>query len=443
MILPTISSSKRLLIFIITGFYFSPNLSISLLASPGNPNSHAEKLEFDDKKIPEFYPNLTEIYAKMDSLCAKYPHILHKEQIGVSSTKAQPIWALKLSDNPERSEDEPAVLFSSLHHAREAIGVLFTLHFLEEITRVYNSNPIAQELINNLSIWVVPVVNPDGYEYMFQHTKTFPWWRKNIRNYYTRKRNMGLGVDLNRNYNFNWKNGGGDTPSSWYYRGQSAASEAEVQAMQKLALRENILAGATFHSYGELVLFPWGNYYTSPDQDILYEWAKGIANRLEKKDGRDTYDIGMLDGLAGQSSNWMLGQLRAADFTFELGTEYFPDQKEVNKVLHQTRKSVMFFLQNILHTGIRGHVVDFQTGKPVVARILVEGLEASFIAERNSEEMFGRFERLMLPGRYNLTILAKGYCPQFMPEIQVQKDEVTELTVFLMREESSQLDATH
>ncbi len=172
-------------------------------------------------------------------------------------------------------------------------------------------------------------------------------------------------------------------------------------------------------------------------------WAKNIAAMLEKENDRDTYDIGMLDGLAGQSSNWMHGSLHAADFTFELGTEYFPDEKEVNKVLHQTLKSVMFFLNNVLHTGIRGHVVDYRNGNPVVARVLVKGFEVSFMAERRSEPKFGRFERLLLPGNYNLLVLADGYSPQYMSDIEVREDEITELTIFLMREENTQTDATH
>ena len=204
-----------------------------------------------------------------------------------------------------------------------------------------------------------------------------------------------------------------------------------------------MIAGATFHSYGELILFPWGNYYTSPDQDLLYQFAKNIAGLLEKANGRDTYDIGLLDGLAGQSSNWMHGKLHAVDFTFELGTEYFPDRKEVNKVLHQTMKSVMFFLNDVVHSGIRGHVIDYRTGKPVVARLLVEGFEASFVAKRQSESRFGRFERLLLPGNYNLLVLADGYSPQYMSDIEVREGETTSLTVFLMQEEISQTDATH
>lgn len=413
---------------------------IPLLFAQATP---PDQPDFEKQTIPDFYPDLEKMYAQMDSLAQQYPDLLQKVQIGISSTKAQPIFAMKLSDQVEKTEDEPAILLSGLHHAREPVGALFCLHFIQEMSSNYQKVDAVHKLVDNFTIWIVPVVNPDGYEYMFEHGRTFPWWRKNMRNYYARQIKKGLGVDLSRNYNYNWIHGGGDTPESWYYRGDSPASEAEVQAMQQLALRENVIAGATFHSYGELVLFPWGNYYSSPDQELMFTLATGIAQFMQKEHYFDTYDIGMLDGLAGQSSNWMHGRLRAADFTIELGTEYFPDQETVNKVLHQTMKSIMFFLDKVLQTGLRGHVVDYHTRKPVSAQILVDGFEAKYMRERVSEKRFGRFERLLPPGKYNLTILAEGYSPQIMPEIEIQKDKVTELTVFLMHDDSTRVELTH
>ncbi len=231
MIRPFTLSLFRFRYLLCISFFSVVCLAQMLVAAPPNLKPSLKKKNQDNKKIPQFYPDLKTIYREMDSLQQAFPELLKKEQIGMSSTKAQPIFAIKLSDNAARTEDEPALLFSSLHHAREAIGGLFLLHFIGEMAMSYQHDPLVKELIDNLSIWVVPVVNPDGYEYMFEKTPVFPWWRKNIRNYYANERNMSLGVDLNRNYNYNWKQGGESSPSSWYYRGQSPASESEVQTM--------------------------------------------------------------------------------------------------------------------------------------------------------------------------------------------------------------------
>ena len=118
-------------------------------------------------------------------------------------------------------------------------------------------------------------------------------------------------VDLNRNYDFNWAEGGESIIGSWFYRGAAPFSESETAALKNLAERENVIAGMAFHSYGEMVLFPWGNYFPAPDESVLFYLAQKIASQMLKSEGVGTYGVLPLNARAGQSSNWMYAQLRA------------------------------------------------------------------------------------------------------------------------------------
>lgn len=110
------------------------------------------------------------------------------------------------------------------------------------------------EYIRNKNWYVLPVHNPDGYEYTHQTDRL---WRKN------RGPNSGgcKGVDLNRNYGYKW--GGKGTSANAcqeIYRGRSAFSEPESAAVKNFfaSTKERFNAFLTFHSYGQYILHPWG-----------------------------------------------------------------------------------------------------------------------------------------------------------------------------------------
>lgn len=379
------------------------------------------------------YPKLDSMYQWIERLRKQYPDLLAVEQIGKSTSMKLPLYALKVSDNASQEEDESAVLFSALHHAREPIGGILCMTLVEKLLQEYRADAATQRLVDALEIWTVPIVNPEGYKYIFDNELSFPWWRKNLRD----NDNDGIfnpvidGVDLNRNYNYNWQQGGEDNPASWFYRGAKPFSESEINAMQALAVRENIVAGLSFHSYGEVVLYPWGNFYAAPDQELIYEVGQNLATRMRKLSGSTTYSLLPLNGRVGQSSVWMYGQLRAVDFIVELGDEYFANARNTNKIVEEALAGIDYFLNRVLVANIRGHVLDARTGEPLIARILVKGHESRHVSPRYSEPTFGRFERLLQPGVYSIEISADGYAPRFFTGVEVRENEATELKIIL------------
>ncbi len=147
------------------------------------------------------YYTLAEIEADLDEMFQLYPSLItQKFSIG-TSIEGRTIWAVKISDNPNISENEPAVGFDALVHAREPQSMATQMYFMWYLLENYGTDPEATYLVNNREIYCVPCFNPDGYEY---NRQTDPngggYWRKN------RRDNGGgcYGIDLNRNFGYMW-----------------------------------------------------------------------------------------------------------------------------------------------------------------------------------------------------------------------------------------------
>ena len=198
------------------------------------------------------------------------PDIVKLKVIG-HTIQGREIIALKVTKNAREHRDgsRPAALYTATQHAREWISTEVdrrTMHwFIDE----YNSrNREIRELLQHTELWFVPVANPDGYQYTFDHERL---WRKNLRNNDSDPAITGAdGVDPNRNFNEHWNydnEGSSSIISSETFRGTAPASEPETQAMQGLIRSVDPEMHSNFHSYGPLILFPQGWLVGAPDAD--------------------------------------------------------------------------------------------------------------------------------------------------------------------------------
>ena len=259
-----------------------------------------------------YYHSYGEIIAGLVALEAS--GIAQTHIIG-SSVEARDIWAVKISDNPSESEQEPGVLFLGCHHAREWISVEVPFYLAQYLVNDYNTNPEIERLVDGCEIWIVPVVNPDGYEYSRTIERL---WRKNRRN----NGDGSFGVDLNRNYSYMWAGpGSSGNPSSETYRGPYAFSEPETQAVRDLVLGSDFRAILSYHSYGQLILHPWG--YTkdpAPDACPMSTMAARMENFIEDTHS-ETYRSQQSSYLyltSGDTTDWGYGHLGIPSFTIEL-----------------------------------------------------------------------------------------------------------------------------
>lgn len=185
------------------------------------------------------------IRATLDAWAAAGTSI-HIDSVG-ASYEGRPILAVKIGpagDSPER----PNVLFLATHHAREWISTAIAMKLIRWLA------DSAAPVLARHDIWVIPVENPDGYQYTFTHDR---FWRKNRRP----NANGSYGVDPNRNYPAFW--GFDERGSSSYqyaevYRGTSPGSEPETQAVMAFHAAHPPVVSVSYHSYSGLILYPWG-----------------------------------------------------------------------------------------------------------------------------------------------------------------------------------------
>nr|UQB56061.1 carboxypeptidase B isoform X4 [Bombyx mori] len=207
----------------------------------------------------------------------------------------------------------------------------------------------------NASNWhIVPILNPDGYEYTHTHDRM---WRKNRAKYDGER----VGVDLNRNFSCGWGNNGdegsSEEPSSVFYRGPMPFSEPEAIAVRDTILGSTVIFKAflSFHSYYELIIFPWG-YKREPCPDYLklLEGGAVMARAIFESSGV-TYKVGSTKDMTyyacGTSTDWSYAiakipysymiELRSKKYRFKLPKDQI---METCKEILSAVKSLMEFI---------------------------------------------------------------------------------------------------
>ena len=274
---------------------------------------------FSQQKMAEWGPSALEYhtYATLNSdlYALESSGIAKVYNIG-SSIEGRDILAVRISDNPDVDEGEPAVLLVGCHHAREWISVEVSFHIANHLVDNYATDPDVQALVDNGEIWVVPMLNPDGHQYSVD---TYRMWRKNRRDNGT-----SYGVDLNRNYETGWGGSGSSgVPGSETYRGPSPFSEPETQVLRDFFLDPtyDFMAMISYHSYSQLILYPWGHVYTkAPDHYKMDLLANDMEDLIEAVHNKDyTAQKGSALYLAsGTTDDWTYDVSGIPSYTIEL-----------------------------------------------------------------------------------------------------------------------------
>ena len=282
---------------------------------------------------------LQEAINQMDTLSILYPNFVsEKDSIG-TSFEGRTIWAFKLSDNPAIDENEPEVLYTGLTHAREPLSMMNLFYFANWLCENYNNDLIANYLLDNREMWFIPIVNPDGY---FYNETIAPdgggMHRKNRRsNPQNSNCNTGTqqGVDLNRNYGYNWganNSGSSGNPCSAVYRGTSAFSEPETEAVSNFILSREFNNALHYHSYSNLLIHSWGDG-SYPDEPYLTT-LREIGNEMTHYNG---YLVGTGIETVGYTVNgdavdWSYGNAGLLSYTPEIGSfvdNFWPSEDRV------------------------------------------------------------------------------------------------------------------
>lgn len=299
----------------------------------------------------------TEMLTELDEMVSLYPNLITvKTPIDTFLTNEnRPIYWVKISDNPNIDETEPEMMYNAIHHAREPASMQQLIFYMWYLLENYATDTEVQAIVNNIEMYFIPVINPDGYIY---NETTNPngggMFRKN------RKNNGGgiYGVDNNRNYDYNdpvtgsvWGTTGVSTdPNNDTYPGLNPFSEPENQAIKWFCEQHNFKLALNNHTYSDLLLYPFGYQVGKPTpDDATYQAISGLMvsqNTMINEIAASLYPA------SGASDDWMYGDTTGHSkifaFTPEIGTSsqgFWPAEVDIDDIC----KSMMYLNLTAAH----------------------------------------------------------------------------------------------
>ncbi|MCX6310879.1 MAG: M14 family zinc carboxypeptidase [Bacteroidetes bacterium] len=253
---------------------------------------------------------LNEIYWHLDNMASLYPNIF-KARVAIDSnittTQGRYLFWVKISDNPNIGENEPKILYTAAHHAREPAGVSQLIMYMYYLLENYNTDPEVHYLVDHTEMFFVPCVNPDGYNYNYTtNPNGGGMWRKD------RRDNLDgtFGVDLNRNYGYFWgydNVGSSNQTNNETYRGPSPVSEPETQLMEEFCLAHQFRIAINNHTYSNVLCFPisYDLNVIATDAPTYNAWGPILTETNHYAFGNAMQTVGYTTN--GDSDDWMYG----------------------------------------------------------------------------------------------------------------------------------------
>jgi len=356
------------------------NAMVKKLRELGSPNIFgasgaqlAQRAAEGGESIPNFpcYETVEETFAAAQGFTTKYPKLATWTPVGQSWEKTQgtggyDMAVLKLTNKDTtgpNGEAKPKLFVNSAIHAREYTTAPLALAFATELLTGYGKDPEATWILDHHEIHLLLQTNPDGRK----KAEAGSLWRKNTNKNYCGPNSNNRGADLNRNFSYSWNitNGGGSSgnPCDETYRGPTAASEPETQAVQSYVRtlwpdrrgpNHNDPAPADtsgihidLHSYSQLVLWPWGfTNQAAPNSTAL----QTLGRKFAYFNSYFPYQAIGLYQTDGTSDSVSYGELGVAAYTFELGTELFQSCWAYTNVIKPANLKALWYAAHVVRT---------------------------------------------------------------------------------------------
>ena len=362
------------------------------------------------------YSNMT---AMLDTYASNYPAICRKLSVG-KSVQNRDLWALKLTSKPDLAADKPKFKYISTMHGDEPLGTEMCLYLIDRLLTGYGTNDARiVNIVNNVELWILPLMNPDGRE-------ANPPQRYNANGY-----------DLNRSF----PEGSGTNLGNELYGPllNTNGLQPEVGAVMAWTAAHTFSLGANFHSGSLVVNYPYDNdglgsvASPAPDDALLQAMSLTYASNNLPMWSSPYFAQGIVNGAAwyaitGGMQDWNYRYAGCFDATIELSDYQWPDPpaSEIPTYWSQNQESMLAYLEWVLR-GVRGVLLDAQTGQPVHGAVRVEGYPHLVFSDPGA----GDYHRILLPGSYTLWFYAPGYVPQRIPNVLVQSGVATRLDIAL------------
>ena len=353
----------------------------------------------------DLYHNYSELTLFLENIASQFPNITNLFSIG-QSVQGRELWVMEISNNPGENEIEPEFKYIANMHGDETPGREFSLYLIEWLCNGYNNNDRATDLINNTAIYIMPSMNPDGFE--------------------LGQRSNANGVDLNRDFPDQF-----DDPLNTLDNRQP-----ETRAVMQWSWNHNFVLSANMHSGALVANYPFdgpftGQYSATPDDPTFIDLALTYSENHENMYNSTVFDNGITNGaewyaLSGGMQDWNYIWENNFEITLEQYNTKWPNANLLEQLWLENKESMISYIEKV-HSGIHGIVTDIETGEPLNADIIVENIDYSIKTDPEN----GDYYRLLTPGEYIISFQAIGYISQ---QHQIIINDSLELNIALQQD---------
>ena len=361
------------------------------------------------------YPTFDVYITMMEKFGTDYPELCRIIEIG-ESVQGRKLLIAKVSDNAGTHEKEPGFLYLAAIHGDETLGYILMLHLIDYLLSNYGTDTLVTKLVDNIEIFIDPLVNPDG-TYNSGNSTVTGARRYNANN-----------VDLCRN--FPGMPGGGPTP----------IPEKETEALMDFAKAQHLILSADLHSGSEMIIYPSRVFENCSTACVDNSWFNHICTEYSEiafNASNGTYNLSVIPDSTIYSvvnGNWTyfaLQYLHCRSIMLELSTQKLLPESQLSRYWDYNYKALLRYVEQALY-GIQGTVTDSITGEPLNAKVFVEN------HDKDSSIVYsllphGDYYRPIFQGTYDVTFSADGYKSKTIKAVQIQNNEVIVLDVKLTK----------
>ena len=362
----------------------------------------------NEGRQPSGYPTYDTVAATLLTRATQYPSICQRVDLG-TSVQGRHIYALKISDNVATEEDEPEFKYIANMHGDEVVGLMMCMNLIDYLLQNYPTVPRVANLVDNVEIWIVPSMNPDGYT-LYQ-------------------RENASGYDLNRNF----PEGSGSNPDP----NTPAGHPTEVAVIMNWSFAHSFTLAANFHGGALVANYPFDNdglgsvNSPSPDDDLFLALSEEYSEDNSPMWNSTEFYHGITNGAAwyaidGGMQDWDYRYMGGNEITFELGNTKAPAFSQIPTYWSQNQESMLSYMETCL-TGVRGLVTNASTNAPLAATVSVIGRNHNVY----TDPQVGDYHRMLLPGTYSLKFEVAGYDPMTISNVVVNTGNATRLDVHM------------
>lgn len=338
-----------------------------------------------------------------------YPTLCKRYNLG-TSVQGRTLWAMRISDNVLNEEDEPECQYISTMHGDEVVGTKMCMNLIDYVLINYGTVQRVTDIVNNTELWIVPLMNPDGYDRS------------------PRTRTNASGIDLNR-----------DFPDPFTSPSNTPTGRAtETQVIMNWGFGRSFTLAANFHGGAMVVNYPYDNnttgssvYTPSPDDDLFIVISEAFSSNNLPMWNSTTFFHGITNGadwyaVSGGMQDWGYRYMGCNSVTIELGNTKEPATSQIPSLWGDNRPAMLAYVETSL-IGVRGIVTDATTGMPLAATVSVAGRGHDIYTDPD----VGDYHRMLLPGNYSLNFSAAGHDALSVSNVAVLSGPATRLDVAL------------